>query len=107
LCIASPVFRAMLAPGRFSEGNSFASSLLSNTHSPYTLTLPDDNPEALIVLCNLLHHNHHLVPRSIPVKELANLCVCLDKYVCVLAAASWIDYWFAHMPISATTTDDV
>ncbi|KAF8458586.1 hypothetical protein BDZ91DRAFT_800255 [Kalaharituber pfeilii] len=97
LCIASPVFRAMLSPDRFLEGNILSSC--SRKGTKFTLTLPEDDPESLIILCNILHFNNYNVPRAISVNSLARLCVLLDKYVCTLAAASWIDYWFGHMPV--------
>lgn len=96
LCIASPVFRAMLSPDRFKEGNTLASC--TKNGEMYTLALPDDDPDALTILCDIIHFNNFKVPRDISTETLAGLCILLDKYVCTLAAASWIDYWFSHMP---------
>lgn len=93
LCIASPVFRAMLSD-RFLEGQNL--SACAKTGQVYALELPEDDPDALITLCHILHFNNYKVPRSISAEALAKLCVLLDKYVCTLAAASWIDYWFSH-----------
>ena len=96
LCIASPVFRAMLSPDRFKEGNTLASC--TKNGEMYILALPDDDPDALTILCDIIHFNNFKVPRDISTETLARLCILLDKYVCTLAAASWIDYWFSHMP---------
>ena len=97
LCIASPVFRAMLSPDRFKEGNTLASC--NKKGEMYILALPDDDPDALTILCDIIHFNNFKVPRDISTEALARLCILLDKYVCTLAAASWIDYWFSHMPL--------
>ncbi|KAI5797525.1 hypothetical protein DFH27DRAFT_107042 [Peziza echinospora] len=96
LCIASPVFRAMLAQDKYLEGAGLHSS--RKLGQSYILQLPEDDAESLAILCHIIHLNHHKVPRSMTVERLARLCVVLDKYVCTLAAASWIDFWLAHMP---------
>lgn len=96
LCIASPVFRAMLSRNRFREGSTLASCIQNG--EVFILTLPEDDPESLITLCHILHFNNYKVPRTMTVEALANLCVLLDKYVCTLAAATWLDYWFSHVP---------
>lgn len=101
LCIASPVFRAMLSPNRFKEGNTLASC--TRKGEMCILPLPDDDPGALTILCDIIHFNNFKVPRDISTETLARLCILLDKYVCTLAAASWIDYWFSHMPCTSST----
>ena len=54
LRFASAVFRAMLLPYRFSEGFAFA--LSSKEGKISHLSLPEDDPQTMIELCSLMHH---------------------------------------------------
>jgi hypothetical protein len=61
------------------------------------LTLPDDSCEAILDLCNILHHKHDNLPMGDDSegKELIALAYALDKYDCAPAArfvtSAWIN----------------
>ena len=71
MCLASPVWRAMLDPkGHFLEAHS----------SDRKVSLPDDNPEALLLLLNIIHLQFLKVPQTLPTEELYEVAVLFDKY---------------------------
>ncbi|MCJ1361914.1 hypothetical protein MMC16_001015 [Acarospora aff. strigata] len=86
LTLASPVFRAMLEPGRFREGQT-----QRNSDNPFTVRLSDDNPESLILLCNLLHYKTIHTPSDIGL--LSSFAVICDKYGCTPAMSSHAAFW--------------
>ncbi|KAL1640813.1 hypothetical protein SLS58_006636 [Diplodia intermedia] len=51
LKLASPVFRAMFGP-HFSEGQNLSEA------NPKEVPLPDDPPESMTLICEILHHQH-------------------------------------------------
>lgn len=97
LSVSSPVFKAMLSD-KFKEGREFAST--KQPSQPYTLTLHDDDIEAAILLCKILHFNLKLAETPTPecLEKLAFLC---DKYQCTEAmryyGIVWVRDWLlAH-----------
>ena len=71
MCLASPVWRAMLDPkGHFLEAHS----------SDRKVSFPDDNPEALLLLLNVIHLQFLKVPQTLPTEELYEVAVLCDKY---------------------------
>lgn len=90
LVLASPVFRAMLEPGRFREGQSQPSP-----GKPLILELHDDNPEAMTLLCHLLHFTDMATPRD--TKLLSALADVCDKYQCTSAASFHVASWMARL----------
>ena len=84
LSLASPVFAAMLGP-RFAEGQALPATKPS---SPITLTLPEDDSEAMVWFCQTIHFERQLDPElSLPL--LAKLATLCDKYDASLAFLSW------------------
>ena len=70
----------------FLEGNTARSS-----QCPYKLALPDDDPEALEVLLNMLHFSRKEIR---PGHDIAvALLKVADKYDCVVAIHSTIGLW--------------
>lgn len=93
---ASPVFEAMLKPGNYAEGVS----LIRDKH--LELPLPDDNAEAMTVLCNILH----LQPRKVPTTtitpdQLDNIATLVDKYDFTRAIQPWSKIWFQQEHIQS------
>ncbi len=86
LTLASPVFSALLSP-KFTESRSLADS----TEVPQ-IPFPEDNPEAMVWLCQALHFKKRPTDEiSFPlVKDLAVLC---DKYDLSIALGSWSELW--------------
>lgn len=86
---ASPVFGAMLNPDSYLEGIG----LSRDKH--LELPLPDDNTEAMNILCNILH----LQPRKVPTTtitpdQLDNIATLVDKYGFTRAIQPWPKIWF-------------
>lgn len=89
LIIASSYFRALLAPGRFSEGIVF------QHHRQIELQMFEDDPAAVITVCNILHLQSRQIPKSLNGDQLAEVAIVLDKYDCVDAAWSWTRLWMS------------
>lgn len=80
---ASKVFGVMFS-GRFAEGNG----LSSNT--PKDISLPEDDPEHMLTLCNLLHSRHEQLPKNLDSLQLLQLACLYDKYGCAKAVSEII-----------------
>jgi hypothetical protein len=80
LSLASPVFKAMIG-GRFKESIELAEEKASS--KAYALALPEDDTEATIILCRILHFNFYEVPEkptTVCLEKLAYLCTNAMKY---------------------------
>ncbi|KAI9761881.1 MAG: hypothetical protein M1840_001534 [Geoglossum simile] len=86
LGLASPVFMAMFKRG-FQEGENLFSGSLHPVH------LPDDDPETVTILCNILHLRHRQIPRVVTLETLTKMAVICDKYDCKDAVTSWSIIW--------------
>jgi hypothetical protein len=86
LSLASPVFAAMFSLN-FKEGSNLSSD------SPSEVLLPDDDPEAMTVLCNCLHFRSDKIPRNVEFLLLRSLAVLCDKYDCATAISAWCTLW--------------
>ncbi|KAK6362929.1 hypothetical protein TWF730_000380 [Orbilia blumenaviensis] len=89
LTIASPYFRALLAPNRFSEGIVF------QEHKHIELQMFEDDPAAVITVCNILHLQSRNIPPTLSGDQLAEVAIILDKYDCVDAAWAWTRLWMS------------
>jgi len=108
LCLASPVFSAMLS-GPLSEGLAFRSP---SSPRPFPLTLPEDCGVTFAILASILHFrtsNIPFLPRTTTLLALARLA---DKYGCTMALTSHAEIWMhralernLHMHISTSTTN--
>lgn len=85
LSLASPVFAAMLGPN-FLEGSKLSSI------QPYQLHLPEDDAEAIIWLCLILHYRRDIDDR-VSFELLEKLALICDKYDCSSALSSWSKEW--------------
>ena len=90
LSLASPVFAAILSP-KFAEGQALLKATSPETPS---ISLPDDNSEAVIWLCKALHFKQDLtVTADISALLLGQLAILCDKYDLVAALNSWSHVW--------------
>ena len=87
LTLASPVFEAMFN-SRFKEGLSHYP-----TSGKPPIPLPDDNAEAVTILCNAIHYRTNEVPNKLASACLENLAIICDKYDCTSALAPWSAMW--------------
>jgi hypothetical protein len=86
LSLTSPVFDAMFSP-HFKEGSHLSPEV------PSEVPLPDDEPEAMTVLCNCLHFRNGHVPRNVDFPLLRSLAVLCDKYNCAKSIFPWSILW--------------
>jgi hypothetical protein len=92
MATASPVFRSMLQPDRFFEGQK----LLEN--KPLTVTLSEDDPAAMKLLCKILHFQADKVPvKKISLTLLASIATVVDKYDCAIAIQPWPKLWLTQL----------
>ena len=85
LSLASPVFKKMFGPF-FAEGASVAAD------NPSGVYLPDDDADALISLCYLLHFQGHKVSDTPTLELLEKLAILTDKYDCVGSISQWMAF---------------
>lgn len=88
LILASPVFATMLG-SQFKEGVRTRSI---SGKTPLVL-LPEDDAEAFVVLCHVIHHQTDEIPRNLPLACLKNLAIICDKYDCANVLAAWASVW--------------
>ena len=78
LCLASPVFRAML---RLNSNFKEASALHAfSSGSLFEITLKEVNPKALAVVLRVIHMKYDSVPKSLDEDQLYEVAVVCDKY---------------------------
>lgn len=92
LSLASPVFAAMLNP-RFAEGKALEDNK-GTVDSPTAIDLPDDDPEAMGIICRILHFKEDAAkqpcyPRS-NMMRLAQIC---EKYDMSRTLSPWSNVW--------------
>ncbi|KAH8663685.1 hypothetical protein BGZ60DRAFT_411902 [Tricladium varicosporioides] len=108
LSLASPVFRVMIS-GKFKEGVELAEKTASL--ETYDLPLPEDDADATIVLCRVLHFSIKDVPEkptTVCLEKLAYLC---DKYQCINAmkycGGLWLRNWLLVCENEDLSIDDL
>lgn len=80
LSLASPVFKALFGPN-FAEGQF----VIDNAR---LIELHDDDPEALGIMCRLLHHQP-VPPSPNSIEVLEKMAIIVDKYNCARAMLYW------------------
>ena len=88
LTLNSPVFRALLSP-RFREGSHLAAN------ATVEIALPEDNGNAMKILCQVLHLRNNNVPRRLRLEELLATAKLADKYDVVEGAKHAADGWMS------------
>ncbi|RPB22950.1 hypothetical protein L211DRAFT_839299 [Terfezia boudieri ATCC MYA-4762] len=110
LCLASPVFRAMLGPNsRFREGTNLklaavAGGLQSSgsNSTPMELSLTDDDPDAFAVILRILHLDFDNIPTAMSAfgtdeeqYKLHEMAIICDKYDMRHVLLFWLKLWTA------------
>ena len=91
LTTASPVFKAMLS-GTFKEGRTLRDA------GSLELPLPDDDPEALVILLNVIHGRSRKVPRRIDLPMLTKLAILVDCYQLHEVVDVYSELWVTCVP---------
>lgn len=86
---ASKVFKAMFQPNAFAEGQH-----LSSDRTIKELPLPEDDPQAMRLLCHIMHQNSTEVPDNIDDDLLLSAARHIDKYFLHRVSGFFIDHWF-------------
>jgi hypothetical protein len=90
LALASRVFQSMLRPG-FLAGDQLRSQGFAN------LSLPDDNPAAMLILSNLVHGKNRRVPLKVKTSMLLELAILVDKYELLEITETILGSWFKNL----------
>ncbi|CAG5153773.1 uncharacterized protein ALTATR162_LOCUS3323 [Alternaria atra] len=98
LSLASPVFATMF-DGRFSEGQNLLPT------SPYTVPLPDDDPQCIIMICKIGHMQTSQLPTALTAMAFFKLALVCKKYDCVDVVRTWAIIWVAELLENPATQD--
>lgn len=100
LSMVSPVFRAMFKP-TFLEGAELAKGT-----AIVPIHLPDDDPEAFLILCNVFHHRSSCIALQPTPMQLCKMAVIVDKYDYGEAVRPWGIVWLQR-EIRGLATEDL
>ncbi|KAH7357230.1 hypothetical protein BKA65DRAFT_524386 [Rhexocercosporidium sp. MPI-PUGE-AT-0058] len=81
---ASKPFSAMFGPD-WKEGHN-----MLDRDRPVELLLPEDNADALKVICAVIHHRNNEVPRTLAADDVLEVAVTADKDLMLLTAAAYV-----------------
>ncbi|KAL2068131.1 hypothetical protein VTL71DRAFT_16229 [Oculimacula yallundae] len=85
---ASKPFSAMFGP-EWKEGYN-----MLNRDGPVELLLPEDNADALKIICTVIHHQNDKVPQTLAAADILEVATAADKYDCVnalkFASRNWL-----------------
>jgi hypothetical protein len=73
LLSASKVFGAMFLP-HWSEGQRLCKEALTE------ILLPEDDADAMRIICYIIHHRNDLVPRHLTTRDILRIAIEVDKY---------------------------
>jgi hypothetical protein len=83
---ASKVFNAMFG-SHFREGQDF------DGNSPKEIFMPEDNTDALTIICNILHLRNDLIPDYLTPSEVLQITITADKFDCVMRLKVHMAKW--------------
>ena len=89
--LVSPVFKAMLQSGNFKEGRELSSA------GKVEVSLPDDDPDAFIIIMDIIHGRNRRVPKVIDMETLIRIAMLVDKYQMVEAVEAFSDMWIEKL----------
>jgi hypothetical protein len=96
LARSSPVWDTMLY-GPFTEGKD-----QQNTDN-WTITLPEDNPDALRILMKAVHSQSDTIPKVLSEDDLFHLALLCDKYDMVGLFKSFWNDWVSKLGVAPRT----
>jgi BTB/POZ domain len=94
----SEAFKAMLGP-HFSEGQRL------NNDNPKEIPMPEDNPEALKVICAVIHHCYNAQCENLSPRDILQVAIAADKYFCTTALQNASGHWLK--PHTKQSTEDL
>lgn len=97
LCLASPVWRAMLNPkSGFQEATSI----------DRTISFPDDDAHTFLLLLRICHLRFSEVPQTLNLNQLYKIAILCDKYDMVALIRPWLSKWQEPLLPRAGEDDD-
>jgi hypothetical protein len=87
MMFVSAVFKAMLQHGNFSEGAAL------RFNGKAEVPLPEDDPDALKILVDVIHSRHKHVPKKVDLDLLTHVAILVDKYRLHEAVGLYSDIW--------------
>jgi hypothetical protein len=75
------------------DNNNMKKGIELDDKGHVTIPLPDDNAQAMTVICNIIHHRNSLVPTKIDVNFLHDIAVLADKYFMKEALKPTVTTW--------------
>jgi hypothetical protein len=102
LILASALFKCLLKGG-FPESQSLSST------GALKIPLPDDDPNPLEIILNIIHGHVKKVPRKVDIDVLTQISVLIDKYAFHEVAEIFTDMWFENLRVNPpkTFTEDL
>lgn len=102
LILASPNFATLLGPN-FREGQTLRSE------GSVAVLLDEDDPDATIILMNIVHGKTRQVPRTISFDMLVDIAMLVDKRDILEAIEPFTDIWIANqqIPLPASYSSNV
>ncbi|KAF3893146.1 BTB domain-containing protein [Trichophyton interdigitale] len=102
LILASSVFRAMLEH-RFGESQTL------HTVGSVEIPLPEDDPDAFLILLKIIHGHLRQVPLQVDLQTLTQLAILVDKYELHERIEVFTGFWFGNLisTIPNCYTDDI
>ena len=100
MTLASPIFKAMLAPNGFIEGRILASS------GKVEVPLPEDDAMALFVLLRIIHGQTQELSVAINIRLLTKVAVLVDKYNLQDAVGFFAKIWMDYLEESGASQYD-
>ncbi|KAG4431287.1 hypothetical protein IFR05_013231 [Cadophora sp. M221] len=91
LILASPTFRTSLGSDTYPEGRT-----LQNEGS-LAIPLPDEDPDAMIILLNIIHGLSSKVPRQVDLNMLSKIAVTVNHRHIHEAVGIWSDTWIGNL----------
>lgn len=94
LALGSPVMKAMFKP-HFKEGTDLR---LNTGSSPLEISLPEDDPLAMEIICHVLHLRNDAVDTSgeISSEDILRVAMATDKYTCQVAMMFPAEKWLGR-----------
>ena len=80
----------------FKEGHQLATATTNAVEIPF----PEDDPVAMVILCQILHLRNEEVPNDLTINQLLHVALLVDKYDCAKpvkpSAECWYVWWNSH-----------
>ncbi|PVI07909.1 hypothetical protein DM02DRAFT_608519 [Periconia macrospinosa] len=100
LALASGYFKSSLSQEGWMEG------VRNEADGMYHLTTTDWDPDALLILLNILHLHNRKVPRELTLEMLAKMAVLIDYYRCAEATEVFTAMWIEKTAESETVPSE-